>query len=159
MSTTPLDAAREHLSRRLVSLDHSQTWRERAIISPLFDVADMVCRVGDHPDSLHYRADKSGDMVSAALRVRGVAFEQYAGIDSWPEEHAAHLTSLHQLNELAEQLNRALELVLWDLADVIRGGAGVTEPDADAIDGLNDHAQRLARLAHQIRNPDAANRS
>jgi DNA modification methylase len=83
MSTTPLDAAREHLSRRLVSLDHSQTWRERAIISPLFDVADMVCRVGDHPDSLHYRADKSGDMVSAALRVRGVAFEQYAGIDSW----------------------------------------------------------------------------
>jgi hypothetical protein len=73
MTTSPLDAAREDLRIRLSDAHAIEDYDSVELLNPLFDVADMVCRVGDNDHSAHYQATRSGDMVHAALRVRRVA--------------------------------------------------------------------------------------
>ncbi|MGH9165467.1 MAG: hypothetical protein ACRDZW_08160, partial [Acidimicrobiales bacterium] len=75
----PLDVARADLAQRTFDAEKLEQWQERSVLGNLADVADMVCRIGDHPHSAHYRADKAGRLVGAALDVQWECLNAYAG--------------------------------------------------------------------------------
>lgn len=129
---SPLDVARQDLARRVQALDDSPRWQERAILSSLATVADMVCRIGDHDHSTHYRADKSGDLVTAALRVELESLRAYAETDDRFEDAADR--QLNAAAEVLESVAGAVRLVLWTVARQSNGqGAEMYRSDADQI--------------------------
>lgn len=83
--TGHLARAHAELLRRYHEADGGEDWRERSILGPLVDVADSVRRVGDNPEA-HYRADKAGDLLNAALCLQQQTLLAYA---AWPEGEAA----------------------------------------------------------------------
>lgn len=122
----PLDIARRDLDRRAQAADKAGDWRETAILFPLTTVADMVCRIGDHTHSTHYRADKSGDLADAARRVEAESLRAYAGDDGNEDLDAA----AEVLGEVASAVRRAT----WIAARQANGsGAEVYASDAALI--------------------------
>ncbi len=89
MTTTSLADAHRELVERCQMADAVDDWRERTLLAPLVDVADYVKRVGDHPDSAHYRAEKAGRLMQSAIAVQCQALMAYAG---WPEKGPACAT-------------------------------------------------------------------
>lgn len=133
MATSALDAARIDLASRLqLAYDHDD-YVEAALLSPLAGVADMVCRIGDHRQSAHYRADKSGDLVLDALRTRDEAMIGHAHTSEAGD-------AIHEATELVLKLERAMESALWTIA---RG-----EPTYSSLaDRLNDAVWPLVEWA------------
>lgn len=111
-TTSPLDAAREHLRQAAGAADNTEDWPRAALLSPLHDVADMVCRVGDHFDSSHYQADKAGSMVIAALRVRQAAFRRHDGFWAQPDEAP---DPIGDLTAAVLEVERGLEATMWEI--------------------------------------------
>lgn len=111
-ATSPLDAAREHLRQAAGRADNTEDWPRAALLSPLHDVADMVCRVGDHFDSSHYQADKAGTMVIAALRVRQAAFRRRDGFWAQPDEAP---DPIGDLTAAVLDVERGIEACLWEI--------------------------------------------
>ena len=106
---SPLDVARRDLARRAQALDESGPWQERLILSHLASVADMVCRIGDHDHSSHYRADKSGPLVRSALAVETECMRAYAGTDG--DDQADF--ELFRAAEVLEKVADAVRLTMW----------------------------------------------
>lgn len=136
VTTSPLDAAREHVRQAAIAADNAGDWRSYRLLSPLHDAADMVCRVGDHDHSRHYQADKGGDLVLAALRVRRGAFELYGGFlrDEGP------LTSpIEELTELLVEVERGAESVMWATSR-----EWSVELPSSTVGALRDRIRKLA---------------
>lgn len=108
-----LEHAYDELRRRTQQADTAGDWQERCILEPLASVADHVKRIGDHRDSAHYRADKSGPLVTAALRVQREALAAYVagqwGDDS-PAADAIEATA-DALDDAAAAVLKALWLI------------------------------------------------
>ena len=112
----PLDVARADLDQRLNAADRAGDWREYEILSPLASVADMVCRIGDHPDSAHYRASKAGPLVDAALRVHLACMQAYLGADAGPA-----VDELAKAHDIVGQVVGAVRTVMWAIAQGAHG--------------------------------------
>jgi hypothetical protein len=104
VATTPLEVAREHLRDELQRSDHAGDGRYQ-LIGALYDVADMVCRIGDHWDSRHYQAGKSQTLVDAALGVRRDAFVRYCGDSEEPV--------LYEATKLVGELESLVTRFMW----------------------------------------------
>lgn len=132
-----LSDAEAELVRRAQRAHRAGDWQERSVLEPLAHVADYVKRVGDHPDSAHYRADKAGPLVWWAIRVQRAAHEAYAPGDEATAEAIGRATKA--LSAAADAVNQALWLIS-------RNGAGAavsTDRLAGAAEALS-HAVDLA---------------
>lgn len=128
--TSALDVARQDLARRAQALDDSGNWQERMLLLHLADVADMVCRIGDHGHSPHYRADKSGALVSSAIRVELECLRDYGGIDD-EDEADRHLDAGA---EVLAEVATAVRMAMWIVARrANRSGAELYASDARRI--------------------------
>lgn len=107
----PLEVARADLLRRTHEADERGDWQERNVLAHLATVADMVCRIADHPDSTHYRAEKAGPLLDAAVRLQGECLNAHLlGAD----EHAAG--RLEQATEVLAQVADAVQPAMWAIA-------------------------------------------
>ncbi len=107
----PLEGARTYLRVLCRMADEAGDWQEHRLLESLHDVTDMVCRISDHTQSTHYRADKAGRLVSAALDVRCAALQNHAGPGE--DQRVKLVKALHLEKELDDEINRAM----WVLAD------------------------------------------
>lgn len=116
--SSPLAAAYEDLLVRCQICDDAEDWHERSILEHLADVADYVKRVGDHPDSSHYRAEKSGPLIDAAIRVQRQAMLAYA---AWPDyDHETH-EAIHGATQVLLEAAVAVRMFQWVAAATYRG--------------------------------------
>jgi hypothetical protein len=124
---TILDEARRDLSARCSAVGDAGDWAEQSILGPLADVADHVCRIGDHAESAHYRADKAGALLAAAIRLQR---ETLLGFACWPDE-GWHLRTIVEAFEVLEQVRQAVGAVAWITARNARDHCSVLyESDA-----------------------------
>jgi hypothetical protein len=132
-----LGQAHDELVARVQQAERAGDGRERAILDPLADVADYVKRIGDHPQSAHYRADKSDALVWWAIRVQRAAHEAHAPGDDATGEAIEHTTKA--LRVAAEAVMKALWLISRN------GGRAAVSTDrlAGAAEALG-HAVELA---------------
>jgi hypothetical protein len=141
----PLAGARTYLRMLYRIADDAGDWQERKLLGPLHDVADMVCRIGENTASDHYRADKAGPLVTAALKVRCAALERYAGVEEDDQDLAKVL-------RLEEALDDGISRVMWVLARRKCGGSGdLWRSDVDdlrfALRGLSGWVEKIAGTA------------
>ena len=94
---TALGAAQDELDLRARVAERAEA-ADRNVIAALASVADYVRRIGDH-DSRHYRAEKAGDLVEAALRVERQAVVLYGGGEELGDEWVNLIYDLHQVLE------------------------------------------------------------
>lgn len=147
-TTTPLDAAREHLRSLCSAANQTDNWLLARWLDPLHDVADMVCRVGDHGQtSPHYQADKGSDMVVAAVQVRREAFYRYGGYFDLPDSAP---DPVGDLTDLTVAVERAAESVMWAVTRESQSGRRVPCVPADTAGGLIDAARALVRWAESL---------
>jgi len=109
------------LRARTATTDAAGDWQERAILSPLADVADHVKRIGDHLDSSHYRADKAGPLVDGALRVQNAALLAYAG---WPDDEHPAARAIEDATHQLTAVNEVVRQVMWSFAAGANGDSG-----------------------------------
>ena len=78
-TVSALAAAHDDLLRRCHAAERSGHWQEAVILSALVDIADHVKRIGDNHDSAHYRAEKAGVLLTAAIRLHCNTMLAYGG--------------------------------------------------------------------------------
>jgi hypothetical protein len=123
VGASTLAAAHEDLLRRCHAAERSGDWKEGVILSALVDIADYVKRIGDNPDSSHYRAEKVGALLTAAIRLQRDTLLAHGG---WPEDdpnEEAVLTAFRLLDDVAQHIRQTM----WQAMHAARG-------DAQAID-------------------------
>lgn len=134
-----LEAAREELRQRLADAYRVEDYATVEWLNPLFDVADMVCRVGDHDHSTHYQAEKVGAMVADAVRLRREVHRRHAG------DVAGDV--LHELSTAARDVEDAVTNAMWSVSRS-PSGAGV---DFDCLRALASAAGDLAGMVERLR--------
>jgi hypothetical protein len=149
----PLDVARRDLAERVQVADEAGDWQERAVLVHLATVADMVCRIGDHTHSAHYRADKSGVLVDAALRVQFECLNAYlvAGQIGDEEEPAGRVEAA---NDVLEAVASVVRMVMWAQARAGHGGAEIYASDARRIRRAKQEFDRWAEAICSSAVPD-----
>lgn len=141
MATTSLSDAHSELVERCRLADAIDDWRERTLLAPLIDVADYVKRIGDHPDSAHYRAEKAGALLQAAIRLHCQALMAYAG---WPEggaDDGPACATIDMAHELLENLAVAVEAVGWSTARAANEDQSSARPYRSDVDQLRQAAK------------------
>ncbi len=116
MSSTALADAHSELRERCRLADAVDDWRERTLLAPLVDVADYVKRIGDHPDSAHYRAEKAGGLLEAAIRLQCQALMAYA---DWPDDgpdDGPTCATIDKAFDVLGNVASAVEAVAWSTA-------------------------------------------
>lgn len=140
-----LAAAHEDLLRRCHAAERGDDWQEGIILSALVDVADYLKRIGDNPDSSHYRADKAGALLTAAIRLHHDLLLAYGG---WPEddpnEHAV-LTASRMLEDVADHVRQTM----WQAMRAARDESPAANRSPSS--GLVDAGDQLARWSAQQR--------
>lgn len=144
MGVTILDAARRELGARCSDAGEAGDWAERSILGPLADVADHVCRIGDHRESSHYRADKAGALLAAALRLQR---ETVLGFAGWPEGTVEERTIVEAFDVL-DEVRQAASAAAWMAARQARdSGDGLYESD---VCRLFDAARRFSCWVEEL---------
>lgn len=150
--TTPLDLARSDLARRASLADEAGDANEWALLEHLASIADMVCRIGDHPESAHYRAEKSGPLLRSAAYLQLECLRAYLG-DA--DDDAA--AELEQATDALEKVHDAVTRAMWASAGA-RRGATFEDDDAravkSAVKAFTDWAGMVVERARTTR-PDA----
>jgi len=136
-----LEQAHADLRARSAAADRAGDWREARLLEALGGVADYVKRIGDHPGSAHYRADKAGDLVIDAVHVLRLAFLAYAG---WPQD-TPQAAAIRGAVDALQTTCRAVERALW--SNTRTGGVGVFAFDLGAI---GDAARTFVRWADAL---------
>jgi hypothetical protein len=136
-----LAAAHDDLLRRCHAAERAGDWQEGTILSALVDVADYLKRIGDHPESSHYRAEKAGALLSAVIRLHRDVLLAYGG---WPEDDTnerAVLTGSRLLEDVTEHVRQAM----WQAMRAARGDTPtMSRPDTDSLVHVG---RQLARWA------------
>jgi len=112
-----LAAAHHDLLRRCHLAERAGDWQEGLILSALVDVADYLKRIGDNPESSHYRAEKAGALLTAAIRLHRDALLAYGG---WPDDddnERALLSSSRLLEDVAGRVRQSM----WQAMRAARG--------------------------------------
>ena len=134
----PLAAAHNDLLRRCHDAERAGDWQEAVILSALVDVADYVKRIGDNPDSAHYRAEKAGTLLTAAIRLHRDALLAFGG---WPEDDASE-QAMDSASRLLHDAARNAQQTMWQ---AMRAAHRETEGQGEqSLDGLVHAGRRLA---------------
>jgi hypothetical protein len=150
-----LAAPHDDLLRRCHTAERLGDWQEGAILNALVDVADYVKRIGDNPESSHYRAEKAGALLVAAIRLHRDALLSYGG---WPEDDAterAVLTGSRLLEDVAEHVGQTM----WQAIRVARDDtAALNRSETDDFVHVGDSANagRHGRTANEARRTSAS---
>jgi hypothetical protein len=137
-----LGKAQDELRQRAWLADERQP-DEAALWWALVGVADYLRRIADHGVTSHYRAEKAGDLVNDALRVKSEALTLYAhGGDDWSD-------LLVDLHHGVAQLVAAIDVGAWAAA---RGEA----PQAADVRAMHGALTFLGQLVNRLgaRAPD-----
>ena len=135
---SPLELARQDVARRALAAEDADEWGERAVLGRLAVVADMACRIGDHADSAHYRAEKAGTLVEAALGVELECLNAYLGEGC--DEAAGEL---EQASRAVESVAEAVRSAMWSWA----AADSAAVHDADVARDLRRAAAAFSRWA------------
>ncbi len=127
LSERPLDLARADLARRASLADKAGDAKECALLEHLASIADMVCRIGDHPDSAHYRADKSGPLLRSAAHLQLECLRSYLG---GADDDAQ--AELDEATDVLEKVQAAVRRAMWVIAGAHRG-ANLEDDDLRAL--------------------------
>jgi len=138
---TALELARADVAGRALVAEEDGDWAEQAVLGHLASVADMVCRIGDHPDSAHYRAEKAGPLLDAAIDLQWACLDAYVG--EGDEEVGS---DLRQANDALRRVATAVRDAMWALA-ATRHGAVL---DADDAYQLRAAARGFAAWANAL---------
>lgn len=142
---TALEVARSDVARRAAAAEEDGDWSERAVLVHLATVADMACRIGDHPDSAHYRAEKAGPLLDAAIDLQSECLNAYVG-----EGDEKVGGDLEQANDALRRVATAVRNAMWALAGT-RHGAALDDSDARqlraAASGFTAWAEGVAARA------------
>lgn len=155
--TRPLEVARRELARRALAADERGDWQETAILFHLTTVADMMCRIGDHGDSAHYRADKVANLVDAALALEAECLNAYLG-DGCDETAA----DLERASRVLRGVAEAVRGAMWSFARADSGAALDRDDVRDLRRALaafatwTNGAVRRAEAAGELALPDIA---
>ncbi|HET7486661.1 MAG TPA: hypothetical protein VFJ85_01945 [Acidimicrobiales bacterium] len=137
-----LEAARAEVARRALDAEEAGRFDDRAVLGHLAVVADMVCRIGDHqPVSAHYRAEKAGPLLDAAVRLEAECLAAYAG-----NTDPAVADQLDAAAEVLGKVVGAARQTMWGLAGARYGLA----PDAADAAELRRAAKGLEAWADQV---------
>jgi hypothetical protein len=134
-----LAAAHDDLLRRCHAAERAGDWQEGTILSALVDVADYLKRIGDNSESSHYRAEKAGALLIAAIRLHRDTLLAYGG---WPEDDTneqALLTTSRLIEDVAEHARHAM----WQAMRAARGDRHAMT--ASEADGFVHAGRQLAR--------------
>ena len=138
-NASPLAAAHNDLLQRCHAAERAGDWQEAVILSALVDVADHVKRIGDNPNSSHYRAEKAGTLLTAAIRLHRDALLAYGG---WPEDHASE-QAVDNASQLLHDAATDAQHTMWR---AMRAAQGETEGVREqSIDDLVHAGRQLAR--------------
>lgn len=85
------------------------------ILDPLEDIVDHARRIDLETASDHYRAEKAGPLLTAAVRLQRNALVNYAGGDDCPP------AVFEQLHALASDLINTIDQVRLQMWEVARG--------------------------------------
>jgi hypothetical protein len=140
----PLEAARVDLGERCQRADNAGDVVEHRLLESLYDVAGMICEIGDADDS-NYRAERAGSLVTSALQARCAALEKVAGAED--DEHKELSQALSQALRLEREVDDEINKVMWVIARHRRGGVPLWRSD---VMGLRRAVQRLSRWADQV---------
>jgi hypothetical protein len=141
------EARRELASRSGLACEVGDSY-EQSILAPLADVADYVCRIGDHPESSHYRADKAGPLLAAAVRLQRSTLVGYAG----GPLHEWRIGVIFAGFDVLERVRQAVTTAAWRMAKPSVDSGGVLyESDVrelrDAVREFSCWVQDLASTA------------
>lgn len=117
---SPLAAAHDDLLRRCHGAERAGDWQEAVILSALVAVADHVKRIGDNPDSAHYRAQKAGTLLTAAIRLHRDTLLAYGG---WPECDASE-QAMDSASRLLHDAARQAQQTMWQAMRAAQGDTG-----------------------------------
>lgn len=112
-----LAAAHDDLLRRCHTAGRAGDWQEAVILSALADVADHVKRIGDNPDSAHYRAEKAGALLTVAIRLHRDALLAYG---DWPEDDASE-QAMDEASRLLDDAAKHAQQTMWKAMRTARG--------------------------------------
>lgn len=132
---TTLEDARQDLAKRYQAADAAGDFAERDVLNPLADVADYVCRIGDHRDSAYYSADKAGALLHAAIRLQRETLTRYADDEG--------IRAAEQIEDGARRLDELAEVVIAMMWDLARG-------NEVSLDGLVPQVRRLEQWAAKV---------
>ena len=137
-----LDQARTHLTDLATTADREGR-PSSSLLSSLQSVGDMVCRIGGNEaspvTSRHYTAEKSGDLVTAAVRVRREALVLYAASVAGTDVASADVeTEVFEISDLVEKVDAALAARMWGCA------RGEATPHSEAVAARRSAMQLLA---------------
>jgi hypothetical protein len=136
---TALTAAHDDLLRRCHAAERSGDWQEAVILTALVDVADHVKRIGDNPASAHYRAEKAGALLTAAIRLHRDALLAFGG---WPDNDASE-QAMDAASRLLDGAARHAQQTMWR---AMRAARDETRVPREELTGELVHAGRqLAR--------------
>lgn len=152
---SPLEAAYMDLRARTAVADAAGDWQERQVLAPLADVADHVKRVGDHRDSSHYRADKAGVLVDAALRVQRETMLAYAG---WPDDDHPVTRAIEDATKVLSSVVEAVRRAMWSAGagDSYGLDGALYRSDAEAVTAAGREFSRWAQAlaANAVADPE-----
>jgi hypothetical protein len=107
-----LRATYDELLVRRRAADDAGAWHEAAVLGDLADIADYVARIGDVADSAHYRADKAGPLLDAAIRLQEDVF---LAVAAWPAEDTPLARAVAEATMALDDAATAVRRALWDL--------------------------------------------
>ena len=108
----PLSAAQRDLERLAHLADDAGDWQQRSVLSALADVVDYTTRICLPTASDHYRAEKAGSLLRAAIRTHCQTLLGYAG---WPDDTVTE-RRIDQAHELLQEVAEGVSVAAWTAA-------------------------------------------
>jgi hypothetical protein len=140
-----LAAAHDDLVRRCHAAERAGDWPEGVVLSALVDIADYVKRIGDNPDSAHYRAEKAEALLTAAIRLHRDALLAYGG---WPEDDPNE-DAVHTASRLLDDVAQHVQQTMWQAMRAARGESPTA--GRTLTDDLEHAGEQLAHWAARER--------
>jgi hypothetical protein len=138
--------ALEDLGARRRAAERAEDWHEVAVLAHLVDIADYTARIGDVTDSAHYRAEKAGPLLDAAIRIQEDVFLAAA---AWPAEDTPLDRAVVEATKVLGDVAGEVRQVLWDSVQNERDGDGPVAYRSTAR-SLIDAVGELSRWADAI---------
>jgi hypothetical protein len=100
-------------------------------------MSDHVKRIGDSPESAHYRAEKAGVLLTAAIRLHRNTMLAYGG---WPEDEPNE----HAVLTAARLLDDIVDVVQQELWQAMRAARATSSPQPSDLVQAGDTLARWA---------------
>ena len=138
----PMWAAQRHLELLAHLAGEADQWQERSVFTALADVADYTRRICLPTASDHYRAEKAGSLLRAAIRTHRQTLLGYAG---WPDGTVVE-REIDHAHELLQEVADGVSVAAWTAA---KGGHLYDESAAALVRTVRELLRWAERLASE----------